>query len=70
MGNRVLMYSYAMKKYDMHPMERPASPRSSQGIVVGAAASASSLVLSSSRGIDDLKGKRRNANTRQKASAM
>jgi hypothetical protein len=60
-----------MKKYDMHAMERPARPRSSQGIVVGAAASSSaSRVLSSSSGVDDVNGKSRKASTRQKASAI
>ena len=55
----------------MHPMERPASPRSIQGIVVGAvASSSSSRVLSSSSGVDDVNGKSRKASTRQKASAM
>ena len=55
----------------MHAMERPASPRSIQGIVVGAAASSSaSRVLSSSSGVDDVNGKSRKASTRQKASAM
>jgi hypothetical protein len=58
-----------MKKYDMHPMESPAKPRSIHGIVVGAAVS-SRRVLSSSSGIDDLKGNSRNARTRQNTSAM